>query len=239
MTDTIPALDHEGFHTWCADWAVRHADDLAPFHMGLVLLSHRAARLFRWQGKTIRAAALDRLTAALRPPSLAESRQWRERRRAALQAFVAGDSAPLLDGPNAGWTVPRHTPRGVWGHPGLYHALWSMVQQREIARRFDRPMGAEPGPALIDLLAAQAARQIGFDRDAAARGRQAAMELGILLMLGGHAQAGAMAAALAVLFDPKSRPAHETLAEALAALDPSDPAAARHAILARYIAPRM
>ncbi|MBB6252273.1 hypothetical protein [Nitrospirillum iridis] len=235
---SITILDHERFHAWCLQWVTRHGAEIAPFRMGLVLLSHHAARLFHLQGKTVRAGALDRMTTSLVPPAITESRRWRTERQAALRAFARGDGAAFLRHPNAGWAVPRTTPWGIWGNPDLCGALWGISQRREIDRQFKRPAGPPLDPALIDLLIVQAARQIGFGRDGATRGRHAATLLSVLLVLDGHLHAAATAAAVAVLFDPKSRPAHETLAEALITLDSADPDAAYHRSVARYLDPR-
>lgn len=219
FSSTAP-FDHEAFYARSIAWTDAHVSDLEPFCVGLTAFAHRAAALFRYQGKSIRAAALRRLLRALRPVGSAERRrrqgEWRQALERRALAGPANLVAHLAD-------TARHAPPcrvgTAWGHPDLWRTVWMDIERAEILHRFDGVPREPPDPALLDLLLAQAARQVSMVEGGGGIGCQAVVATGGLLLLSGHRPAAAMAAMVGICFDPNHGPAHALLVAA----DPTMP----------------
>jgi hypothetical protein len=219
-----PVFGDAAFHDWSIAWTAARAERLVPLRTGLAGLARRAAILFRRQGKTVRAAALRRMVEVLgSDPAGRHARrsQW----RAALEQRAARDrldspAGLFPDLPAAVAAGPR--PDLAHGNPTLWEALWTDLEREELRRGLNREGNAGPvvDPLLLDLLIAQAARQIPLRPADAGFGCRAAETMSGMLELAGFGEASAVAAMLAVYFNPRDGFAHLRLGEALAAIDP-------------------
>lgn len=213
--EAVCEFDHSAFHGWTAEWVRRHAGGIAPARFGLSALTCRAVTLFQRQGKTVRAAALQRFLASLEAPSLADCRARRIRWRTAVEKRALRDPLDVFG--DLVWRNPARLPPGTeFGAPSLWDAVWLDIEQRELQRGFTGMDETGPDPVLVDLLIVQGARQIPLSPPDAAQGCRTAEIACSLLRLAGLVEAGAVAAMLAVCFNPRRPRAHALLADALA-----------------------
>lgn len=218
-----PVFDDASFHDWSIAWIAARAERLVLLRSGLAGLARRSAILFRRQGKTVRAAALRRMVEVLGSDP-ADRHARRSQWRAALEQRAARDR---LDSPAGLFPdLPAAVAAGprsdlVHGNPALWEALWTDLEREELRRGLGgKGVGDAVDPRLLDLLIAQAARQIPLRPADAGFGCQTAETMSGMLELAGFGEAAVVAAMLAVYFNPRDGLAHVRLGEALAAIDP-------------------
>lgn len=224
MTMT-PSFDQEAFQLWSIGWVSAHLSEITAFQAGLAALAWRAAILFRLQGKSRRAAALRRLAILMR----LSHQQRRARRtcwRAALTRRAEQDGLGVFQNLSI---AGKHGFGLARAGADVSDALWMDVQNQEIARRFpDCRAVADVDPALIDLFALQTAQRIPLTPPSGGAGCQAACAISGLLQTTDYPAPAAVAAILAVYFNPRSAQAHRLLSAALAAVASDDSAAILH-----------